>query len=288
MSVQQREVVIDSVGQLMDVVEHFGGVFRGLPDRSYALTTTLDRFHHGQAGVNFERRLFVEFKQRARPYLRLPPDNDWEYLVVAQHYGLPTRLLDWTDSPLVAAHFATTATRREEDDADGVIWHLDWRELHHRFGFPDAPFTIDTMQERFCANGERPVWSVFYPEEHGEQPTEDFVLLLEPPGIDERMVTQQATFTLGSALEHPLDALLDKKGVPGVLTRFIIPRDAKPRIRQALDRCQVNERLLLPGMDGIARAIRREMAIPESPTRRMHEMLARSERSAVQRGRVIR
>lgn len=280
-------MVIQSIGHLMDELQRHHGVFRGLPDRSYGLLTTLDRFNQAQGmGSNFERRLFVEFKQQARPHFRVPPQNEWEVLVVAQHYGLPTRLLDWTYSPLVAAHFATTGA--EDAQADGVIWHLDWQALHERLGFPPTPFTLDMLQSEFEARGEgRDLWSLFYPDP-GQATRPDFVLLLEPPALEERMTGQQAAFTLASALDHPLDVLLDERGVYDVLKRFVIPASVKRDIRIALDRCQVNERSLLPGMDGIARAIRREMSIPEGPTRRLHEIHARSDKETAQRVRPLR
>lgn len=89
-------------------------VFRGVRDAAFMLLPKVGRPESRLRGnlQGTEIELLRLFKQRAVPYLRAIPRDDWEWLAVAQHHGLATRLLDWTRNPLVAAYFAV------EDDLE--------------------------------------------------------------------------------------------------------------------------------------------------------------------------
>ncbi len=85
-------------------------VFRGHGDQSYQLTSTIGRSISGRPYKEIEeKRLFSEFKRRSKMLIQgASPSNDWEWLTLAQHFGVPTRLLDWTNNPLIAAYFAVS------------------------------------------------------------------------------------------------------------------------------------------------------------------------------------
>src|SRR5690242_14343506 len=99
--------------------------FRGLSDAGYRLNTTL--FRLGGDYAELERHLLRNFKKYA---YRSGAERDslWHWLSVAQHYGLPTRILDWTYSPFIAMHFATTNI--EKYTTDGVIWAINYAKAH--------------------------------------------------------------------------------------------------------------------------------------------------------------
>jgi hypothetical protein len=229
------------------------GVYRGSLDATWPLLTSLDILGgtsppHGKSDL--EEHILRNFIRYSRPYFGAPPVNDWEVLVSAQHHGLPTRLLDWTYSPLVAAHFATQGGR---PDADRAVWRLDWQSVHRRFELPGLALLIQDLDNLFP--DERPFtpWKLFAKDR--KQP--EFACMIEPPSLNARIVAQAATFTLCSDKTHSFDRFLDRHGLAGTLTKFVIPAADSGRLRDQLDLVSVDERRLFPDLDGLADHLRR-------------------------------
>jgi hypothetical protein len=259
-----REMVVRTLGELIDTVtpsepdERTGrrrdtGVYRGSSDAGRSLLTSLDRLGgvdppHSKRGL--EGHLLRNYIRYSRAHFPNRPPSDWELLVSAQHHGVPTRLLDWSYSPLVAAHFATLGSTGAEDRA---VWRLEWQQVHKRFELPPLALLIDDLEHTF-GSGSRPFtpWKMIDGGAEGA-----FACMIEPPSLDARIVAQSAVFTLCSDASQPFDRFLDEHGLAGALTRVVIPAAEVSRIRDQLDLVGVDERRLFPDLDGVSEQLRR-------------------------------
>jgi hypothetical protein len=224
--------------------------FRGLPVVDHRLTSALLRLGaHAREVPRLELALLRNFRKYAHGEAT-GTDSHWDWLALAQHRGLPTRLIDWTYSPLVALHFAT------EDPAtfgvDGMVWCVNFAEANKRL--PERlrrrlereqsdTFTVEMLDEfsslaAFDRLSRRP-----------------FVAFLEPPAIDRRVLNQHALFSLMSSPTTPLDEWLREH--PQLCRQVPIPAALKWEIRDKLDQANVNERVLFPGLDGLSRWLTR-------------------------------
>lgn len=260
-----EEVRIDSLGQLLDLVtpeEHDPvsgrirdtSVYRGSGHATWPLLTSLDRLGgidppHTKA--HLEEHILRNFIRYSRSFLRTPPANEWELLVAAQHHGVPTRLLDWSYSPLIAAHFATLAGPA---DTDKVIWRLNWRRVHEHFGLPPLAFLVQDLAAMLHARGIHSMGELMARPDHDGARV---VCMLDPPALDDRIVAQSATFVISTDKTQPVDGILRQEGLSSALTRYVIPGERVNFIRDQLDLCALDERKLFPDLDGVAAQLRR-------------------------------
>jgi hypothetical protein len=225
---------------------HSALVWRGLARSSYSNISSLARL--GPDYPRLERHLIRNFRKYA--HRERPGPTMWDWLSLAQHHGLPTRLLDWTFSPLVALHFATASW----SDDEAVLWAVDCEGAHELLPATlrdaiDREGSLVFTTQMLAAHAQD------LDEFDGLTVDEPFVLFFEPPSLDERIVNQAAVL---SALSDPtchMEAWLDAR--PDLWRAWRIPPDLKAEVRERLDQAHVNERVLLPGLDGLASWLRR-------------------------------
>jgi len=223
--------------------------FRGHANKDWELKPGLHRSEDNSAGPGDEYynegQLMETFKLKAPTYLQRQPSSDWEWLFVMQHYGLRTRLLDWTESSLIALYFAV---RDSTGDADACVWVMNpWWLNYHTFN-DYVLFAAD--------NAKAKNYGPLKPKQKlkGKLP-----IAITPIHSSSRIVAQRGVFTIHGTKNKSLDKLTGlKHNVQTCLCRIIIPRDDIERIRRELSVSGITETLIFPELDGLCREIKRD------------------------------
>jgi hypothetical protein len=222
--------------------------FRGTPDAAAALATGLQNLAPRAPGP--EGPLLRNFRKYASAG-SVPDDSIWNWLALAQHHGLPTRLLDWTFSPYVALHFATEEPGRF--DRDGVVWAVDYVRAHRLLPAVLRKIleeeSADVFTTEMLTRAARTL-----PELDGLA-KEPFLLFVDPPSLDQRIVNQFAVFSMMSGVAARLDDWIAAH--PDLVRKLVFPAALKWEVRDKLDQANVTERVLFPGLDGLSRWLKR-------------------------------
>lgn len=196
-------------------------LFRGQP-KDWPLLPKLARLELRGEIDNIEQLIIEEFKRTSLPLSEFQPDDDWDLLALAQHHGLPTRLLDWTYSALVAIWFAVKEVPSDGNDY-AVVWVL----------IPEVDdFRADTEKYGPLSNK---VTKIF-----------------RPKIISRRISAQLGAFTVhkinngGKVIKFETNKKFSKK-----LLKIKIPVKDHPSIRQRLNMLGVNSASVFPDIDGL-------------------------------------
>jgi len=231
-----------------------GWAFRGLPDADWQMRSSLSRYLQSfvpdQASWRQrEERALRIFRRKAHNYV---PDaavlaDNIRCMALMQHHGAPTRMLDFTKSPFVAAFFALYRTTRTS-----AVYALDTPTLW-RAAPRNAPgLRRELIDPRVPGNFER-----FFASN-----SEDLIWTGEPEQMDRRLVAQSGTFVVPGVLDKPLDEIIRgyESGSP-LIRKIVLPPGIREEAMLSLYRMNITHATLFPDLDGLARSIGYELEI---------------------------
>jgi hypothetical protein len=250
---------LESWDELLEVITsspYSDWAFRGQADERWPLSSKLSRYFQSfhvdrRTWPEQEERILRIFKRKAHLFLNQPPDpeDELQWLALMQHHGAPTRLLDLTWSPYVAAFFAF-----EHSTGDAAIWALNPGPLSYAATQKIEGGSIiypPKLNPRLRGNLRRYFFK-------GKIP---FIWVGEPQVMNRRLIAQSGTFAIPSVLTRPLEDILGGYPDPAnTLVKFILPSEKiRRQALRELYRMKITNEALFPDLDGLARSLAYEL-----------------------------
>jgi len=188
-----------------------------------------------------ESRILRVFKRKAHQFLAQPPepDDDFQWLALMQHHGAPTRLIDFTWSPYVAAFFALERTVN-----DGVVWAMNPGAIDSSRA--DRPRRMDPRKKgnfsRYYLKGDH-----------------RFIWMGEPHTMNRRLIAQSGTFAVPGVLDVPIEEILSDRDQENILAKFVLTNAVREVGMRELYRMNITYSTLFPDLDGLARSMGYEL-----------------------------
>jgi hypothetical protein len=225
--------------------------FRGQSDANWALSPKIWRKEYSDAD---EAEMRLEFESVGHPLTQAGTARDkWYWYFLMQHYGAPTRILDWTTNPLVALYFAI----RDAVEVDSAVWVIDpwrWNRAHVKGMYGPAiagwkettGYLLDL--EDACDSDEE------------DQTTKKWPIAIEPQHIDRRIAAQGSKFVIFGTKKDLTDspAINRPRGGEGkhaILDKIVVPKNSAENLREELDQIGINEGTMFPDLDGLGKHI---------------------------------
>lgn len=222
----------------------------------------------GDVGGISPENMFYEFKSRAVPFLNREPSNNFEWMFLMQHYGVPTRLLDWTTNALVALFFAIesnpTAEEEKHYDCSPSEQFLENDEFCSEGAavFAVSPSklnkctVLNSSKIYICEDAEN--WDHYFDPMSNREFDNFLPIAVQSSHIDNRIRSQSGHFTLHGSNIWALDYYND---IRDFLSKIFIPYEVVPKMLRDLQALGITESFIYPGLESLSRDVKRSETI---------------------------
>lgn len=224
--------------------------YRGHARESFRLEPSIFRSPLGIEGIlDKEERMLNTFKQRSIPYLSFKIEDEIEIMFLMQHYGAPTRLLEWSENPYIGLYFALENIKNQLDE-DSVVYVMNPQEWNY-------------LSTAGIGRQERKVFSVYdsrvqrFKIESTREGTQQIVAMYGASN-NARIVAQRGAFTIFGSDKIDMETHFTNKGGSSEIVKIRIPKEVAPDLRKAIHAIGISESVVYPDLVGLCREIRRE------------------------------
>lgn len=234
-------------------------VYRGMTNADFRMVTSLRR-NCKDLQQTLEPAILKNFAKYAVIEDPGVAQSVWHQMILGQHHGLPTRLLDWTQSALVALHFAVSEDELEHmGDHDCMVWRVDIGELHALL--PEPYQTVMQQYQAEVFSVDMLAAAARSLEQYDRDLGDRGMVVLEPPSINARIVNQYSFFSVVPMGMGNVEDFLQEHTKNSV--KYVIDRSLRWRVRDMLDQLNMSERIVYPGLDGLSKWIARHYFVKE-------------------------
>ena len=262
-----KDVEITSLASFTEYVEKLPGTkwYRGAGNANYKLTPSL--FRHpivktAEELFKYEYEILIRFKQRSLPFVVNPinptrNESNLEYLFLMQHFGVPTRLLDWSENPYIALYFALTSADYDRSTAspiykdDVCVWILDPVEWNKTaLDDVDPSPGILTAFDNDFANGYLPAPSA---RSRKKEP-----VMMYGVHNNMRIVAQRGVFAIfGTNIRSMEEAYIEHSYPQDSLIKLRIPSAYVKTLLDTVTKIGITDSMVFPDLTGLATEMKR-------------------------------
>lgn len=240
-------MAIKKINRISDLVKHFKSDikeswgspwYRGQSDESWSLLSSFDRLKNPPT----ETSLVNKFRQNASYLMdRQKPSSHFEWLFMMQHYGVPTRLLDWTENPLMSLYFAVNS----ESKKDAVLWVLSPNKLNLN-SFDNSDGSIPAFEDLDYLGS--------YTTEKYDKGTDKGILPIAAIATrnNPRIQAQMGVFTISHREKLSIDDVGDKKHIK----KYLIPKESKVTLKKELALLGITKFTVFPELSSIGEVLK--------------------------------